>query len=168
MHLTDYEYDYDEVPSNQDYRLHMTEHDKIELMLECEKVYERNQGAHQGKFQSVGDWAVYELAFRFWDDDFHVVVYDVGQAYGGPEEGGWNFTVYSVHETHKVEHLDTKAETLAAAEALRDTLREQYKDESYGTFGTSRFQDYWITVETCPQGAKVEGRETTTHRPHYC
>jgi len=105
---------------------------------------------------------------------YYVNIYDVGQAYGGPEEGGWWYATGEFIET-----VGTAA-TREAAMALRDTIEERqtaYRmglgqhdgvdangdgDDSYlmrgGRWGEGTLKAW---VEEHP------GRSFPTERPHY-
>jgi len=69
----------------------------------------------------VANRFIYELE-RKLDRGFVVQMYEVGQAYGGPEEGGW---WYSVGEPR--DHWFRT--TLAEASALKQELEEVYNED---------------------------------------
>jgi len=76
---------------------------------------------HGTQARMVANRFIYELE-RKLDRGFVVQMYEVGQAYGGPEEGGW---WYSVGEPR--DHWFRT--TLAEASALKQELEEVYNED---------------------------------------
>lgn len=108
--------------------------------------------------------ADYEYRPGYWRYQYHeaqhvpyyVNVYEVDQGYGGPEEGGWWFSIgIPVEEACEV------YETPEAAEIARKVLAEQYPDtgQQYSVLGGA---DYAVQIEDHPPRAWPETR------PHYC
>lgn len=98
-----------------------------------------------------------------------VRVYDVDKAYGGPEEGGWWYTVYNERESVSVANMK------AARKAFK-TLLNKYRDEKdnwdvkgktamgYGKYRMDSMcseGELWICIETGPS-------MHTTEKPRYC
>jgi hypothetical protein len=80
-----------------------------------------------------------------------VNVYRTGQAYGGPEEGGWWFTVSEVVTS-------VPCHNLVQAEEVQEKLVERFSTRD-GYYGDER---YVVVLET------HEGEAEPRTRPHYC
>lgn len=83
----------------------------------------------------------------------YVNVYEVGQSYGGPEEGGWWYDTGSPVTS-------VKCETYTEAKRLADELREKYPQtgRSSSVLGGD---DYRVCIES------GYARPYPDHRPHY-
>lgn len=163
MNLSDYEYDWDDRPSPNDYRLHLSDADILDLIEEHDNMEwdERPKTKVEELLRAITS--------KFWDDEVHVVVYSVGQGYGGPEEGGWHFPVYGVEQTFMVEHTGHWATYIPLVREVLDLTRQYWASEEHGTYGSmGGWAAYHVALELYPQGAEVTGHETTTHRPSYC
>lgn len=97
----------------------------------------------------------YEIEPTF--DTTWVNAYELGQGYGGPEEGGWWFDVYDPISSIRVYNED---ECVDAIKLLDRILRPKYEDmrEYYSAAGGANLV---IQLEGGP--AKVQPEE----RPHY-
>lgn len=112
-----------------------------------------------------------------------VNVYEVGRSYGGPEEGGWWFDtgcpvesyVVGVAATHlRLDRVDDgftyppaldfdavrEAAERAAAEVLRDALREEYPRTNRRS-SVLGGEDWEVAIEDHP------GKAYPEERPHY-
>jgi len=86
-----------------------------------EYIYEWPDVGRGTQARMVANRFIYELERRL-DRGFVVQMYEVGQAYGGPEEGGW---WYSVGEPR--DHWFRT--TLAEASTLKQELEEVYNED---------------------------------------
>ena len=84
---------------------------------------------------------------KFKKQKIYVTLYEVTRVYGGPEEGGWYYTV--------LEALEFK-EVATREEAIRVQIE---KGKDVGT-------DYYVTIET----NKTLGKQDNTQKPapRYC
>ena len=86
---------------------------------------------------------------------YYVNVYEVGQGYGGPEEGGWWF---STGDPLVEECLIFETED--AAEAGANLLRAAFPS-TRKQYSVNGGEDYEVRIEDHPP------RSWPTHRPHY-
>jgi hypothetical protein len=106
-----------------------------------------------------------------------VSVYEVQRAYGGAEEGGWWYDVYSLIDTKPVS-------TRAAGLAVKDFLTNKYKEQNSetGPLGSSKgfenlpegTEDYQIPRGYSGEASEIvvlledePGENATNERPHY-
>lgn len=99
-----------------------------------------------------------DIAGRYNDLPVHVVTYKRDQAYGGPEEGGWWFTVLFDPEIETIAG-DDMGEILRTAFARAETLRDEYA-ESFPR------EEFVVQVEVCER--EYAGFEQNRPRPIYC
>lgn len=87
---------------------------------------------------------------------YYVNVYEVGQGYGGPEEGGWWFST-----GQPVNDACCTEETLERAELVAEKLRDAYPStrNQYSVLGG---EDYSVLIEDHPP------RGWPDVRPRYC
>ena len=117
---------------------------------------------------SIEDRLAYDIATAHWDDDVYIVVYDVGDAYGGPEEGGWWFTTYRLEEATKVE-ADSWEARLRIIEHLLPLKQRNWKNQEFGQRGSfGDWARYAVVVEVIPQGDEPGAMERNQTRPTYC
>lgn len=91
---------------------------------------------------------------------FFVSEYEVDQGYGGPEEGGWWYDVYTFERVHRV--FEDEDEAYEFARTLNREQRQRDEDE--------RKRPRWSVIGDPDTAFLVEdlpGERTTTHRPHY-
>lgn len=130
-------------------KVHACSVDPEVLDLGCEAI-----ATDHGRDYSPGYWR-YQSAEPV-HTPYYVNVYELDQGYGGPEEGGWWFSVgIPVEEACEV------YETAEAAEIARKALEEKYPrtDKQYSVLGGA---DYAVQIEDHPPRAWPETR------PHYC
>lgn len=85
---------------------------------------------------------------------YFVTVYEAGQGYGGPEEGGWWFDVGDPIRHYACRSYDEAVQ-------LRDELREEefpYTRKRYSVLGGD---DWDISIDLVP------GRAYPDRKPHY-
>jgi hypothetical protein len=104
-------------------------------------------------------------------------IYSIGQAYGGPEEGGWWYSCGELLESNQVTNL---ARAKATVEKLNKKFKTKTSDYSMG-YGEHDGVDlngegddnflmaggHWGYSNMRAMIEDKPGRDFPTHRPHY-
>lgn len=116
------------------------------------------------------DKIINSLSAQIWDNDCVVVLYEVHQAYGGPEEGGWYYPGFERVRTQDIDS-DNWPDRLREADEVaqrwqEEKDREWVDDERAGVYEQDR-RRYTVEIEFPRQGAPRSLRDRQP-RPHYC
>lgn len=121
----------------------------------------------QSEPRNPADEVAKDIAYSFWDHEPWIVLYDVGQAYGGPEEGGWYYPVYEYQGAWRIHGNDwnTMAPQIRAALEMYSGYYESLNEGTYGS--TAGWTEYRVEFELVQQG-EHPGFLGHTPRPVYC
>lgn len=103
-------------------------------------------------------------------DDYRlaIVVYELDRAYGGPEEGGWYYTAYSVVKSETIDNDDeTIGEMFERAQSRREWVASEWADKEYGQLGSYGDSQHFATYLELLAPNEAPGKQERNGRPHY-
>lgn len=150
------------------YGLRIGDYQLLDLIEEVETLY----GRERDPFEPLTaiEQAAIDLTSAFWDDEVWVVVYEMDQGYGGPEEGGWYYTVYEKVSAHKIGG-DSWAEIIPQAYTAAAIYSDYYHNQEFGQYGSvlpGSYVRYDVRIEIVPQDQEPGKLEQNQRRPVYC
>ncbi len=165
---------------NDDFVLDLIE--EVEQMMAVESLLNPHDGGLTVE-RLASEKAAYELVLPFWDTEAHLVIYEVGQGYGGAEEGGWWFPTYYMVSHHRVGGDDSGWNKIIPwIRTAEPIYRDYYHSLEHGQYGSSgNWLRYQVEVELVPQGwerhnelhghtteRQGPGKKERVGRPVYC